>query len=385
MKRKINVNPAYTPPRFENARYSVFLVCIIISTGSFLSFFNECGCASDGAGDRRPAKKRAPSVVLNRYACSGLGGVLLIAGDGPLISSDDGRYVALLDFDNGELTAVFLKGIGIGISPSVFSPSRSRVYFESRFTPPAVRGKRVTPTIFDRAYLIGEYDIKTKAIKYLFLGPFIDGGFGYSPRGNTIIFDCFGWAEPGHPENPLRHHVFKLDVASGEVEEILGSYSILNVDAVAAGGRIFLLSERKEAFSDTRYFIYDYEGRRLREVPVSYDDGVLDGKYLSSDGKRIAFKRASRVKSIRAFSVERSVRAGTEVLFVQGEEYRGRFRGGYCFSPDGHYLVVLFAKYPWPCEYSEVTLVLYDLDTGESDWLVKAEFAPTHLYLNWQN
>jgi len=346
-------------------------------------FSNECG-TGDGAKRGRPAKKRAPSVVLNRYACSGLGGVLLIAGDGPLISSDDGRYVALLDFDNGELTAVFLKGIGIGISPSVFSPSRSRVYFESRFTPPAVWGKRVTPTIFDRAYLIGEYDIKTKAIKYLFLGPFIDGGFGYSPRGNTIIFDCFGWAEPGHPENPLRHHVFKLDVASGEVEEILGSYSILNVDAVAAGGRIFLLSERKEAFSDTRYFICDYEGRRLREVPVSYDDGVLDGKYLSSDGKRIAFKRASRVKSIRAFSVERSVRAGTEVLFVQGEEYRGRFRDGYCFSPDGHYLVVLFAKYPWPCEYSEVTLVLYDLDTGESDWLVKAEFAPTHLYLNWQ-
>jgi len=388
MKRKINVNPTYNPPRFKNAFYSFFRgFIIILSTGSFMSYINACGCGGDGAKDGPPAKKRPPSVIYNRDAFSGLGGVLLISAGGPLISGDDGRYAVFLDFDKRELTAFFLKGVRRRFYPRAGSPSRDRVYFEGRFIPPAVEGKRVIPTIFDRAYLIGEYDIKTKAIRYLFLGPFINGGFGYSPVDNTIIFDGFGWAEAGSPENPIRHHVFRLDVASGRVEEIIGSWNILHVDAVADSGRFFLLSEREEAFSETRFFIYDYKGRRLKTVPVSYEDGVLDGRYLSDDGKRIAFTRKSRGRSIHSFSVNRYARGDFGILFIQGkwlEEYRRWFRGPHCFSPDGRYLIVLFAKYPWPCEYSEVTLVLYDLDTGEYDWLVKAEFAPTSLYLDWQ-
>lgn len=385
----INVNPTtYTPPRFKNVRYSFFrIVIIILSTGSSVSFFNACGYTGDGAVDSRPAKKRVPSVVFNRDAFSGLGGVLLIAAGGPWIARDEGRYVAFLDFDKRELTAVFLKGVTSGFCPWAFSPSRDRVYFGGRFTPPAVEGEPVVPTFFDRAHLIGEYDIKAKATRYLFVGPCISAGFGYSGADNTIIFDGTGWAEAGSPENPLKHHVFKLDVASGKVEEIIGSPACLNVNVVAESGRIFLLSEREKVFSETRYFIYDYKGRRLKTVPVSYEDGVLDGRYLSDDGKRIAFTRKSRGRSIHSFSVNRYARGDFGIIFIQGtwsEEHHRCFRGPLCFSPDGHYLILLFAKDPWPCEYSEVRLVLYDLNTGEYDWLVKAEYAPTSLYLNWQ-
>jgi hypothetical protein len=358
---------------------SVVGLCIVL-----FAFFS---CASP---PKRPAdvqEKRFPSISCNRSVCSKLGGFLYIAAGGPLISGQNGRYVAFLDFEKCELAPVFLKGVKRDFAPWAVSPTRDKVYFSCEYKPPVVNGKASVPTFFNRVYRIGEYDTATKSISFLFEGPFESSGFEYSGRDDAIFFAGTRWAEPHNREHPFRDTVFKLDAASGKVREIINSTATFNVEDVAEGGRVFLLMEREEVFSETRYFIRDFEGRRLNEVRVSYEDGILRNPRLSWDGKLTAFVIDTGGFRVDFFSVERCERDGLDIMFMRGtwsEKYHRWFQGLYCFSPDGRYLILLFAKDPWPRKYSEVTLVLYDLETGESDWLVKAEYAPTSLYLNWQ-
>jgi hypothetical protein len=358
---------------------SVVGLCIVL-----FAFFS---CASSPKPTADPQEERLPSIYYNRRVFSKLEGFLYIAASGPLISGKDGRYVAFLDFEKCELEPVFLKGVRRDFAPWAVSPSRGKVYFSCEYEPPVINGEPSVPTFFGSVCRIGEYDTATKSIRFLFEGPFESSGFEYSGRDDAIFFAGTRWAEPHNREHPFRDTVFKLDAASGKVREIINSTATFNVEDVAEGGRVLLLMEREEVFSETRYFIRDFEGRRLNEVRVSYEDGILLYPRLSRDGKSIAFVIGSGGGKEDLFFVERCERDGVDIIFIRGKwsgKHHRWFRGLYCFSPDGRYLILLFAKRPWPCKYSEVTLVLYDLDTGEYDWLVKAEYAPTSLYLNWQ-
>jgi hypothetical protein len=364
---------------------------VVLKASSFVGLcivlFGFLGCTSPPKRSADLEEKRLPSISCNRRVCSKLEGFLYIASSGPLISGKEGRYVAFLDFGKCELDLLFLKGVRREFAPWAVSPTRDKVYFDCEYEPPVVNGKASVPTFCDGVYRIGEYDTATKSITYLFEGPVESIGFKYSGRDDAIFFAGTRWAEPYNREHPFRDTVFKLDAASGKAREIVNSTATFIVEDVAEGGRVLLLMEREEVFSETKYFIRDFEGRLLNEVRVSYEDGILLDPRLSRDGKSIAFVIGSGGGREDLFFVERCERDGLDIIFIRGkwsEKYHRWFRSLYCFSPDGRYLILVFAKDPSPRRYSEVTLVLYNLDTGESDWLVRAEFATTNLYLDWR-
>lgn len=348
-------------------------------------------CAVGRKQNVAQSKQLGPAVVCNYKACSKLEGAILITiergfYEGTIVG-EDGRYVVVFDFNERVVKPVFLRGIGFEYMPHAISASRDRFYFEGRYKPRRVEGEAEIPTFFECVYRIGEYEVTTKKIRYLFEGPFIASAFSYSVRDNLIIFDAWGPEEFPIRELPKTHFVFKLDVASGEAEKVITSEKPLSVNSIAEAAGVFFLTEGRKAGSRYRYVLCDYEGRLLRTVPISEGDGVLSYPAISANGKRVVFRSEKRGNPSRVFSVYGQVREGLEVFFIQGswsEEFRSWFRGPYCFSPDGRYLILLFAKDPWPRYFSEVTLVLYDLDTGESDWLVRAEYAPAEIQLDWQ-